>query len=128
MVILLMIRLNTPVINSKINDAHCRLILPSFTQINQVLSLIQNSYIICYALSKETVHKPNKTNKNKIYSPWDPPFSGDRYTYTSVIGFCIVPMKKAPIPTEMSKGQSDNTNNATKKVRLRWFQCRAFNG
>ena len=25
------------------------------------------------------------------------------------------PMTKAPIPTEMSKGQSDNTNNATKK-------------
>ena len=24
-------------------------------------------------------------------------------------------MTKAPIPTEMSKGQSDNTNNATKK-------------
>ena len=28
------------------------------------------------------------------------------------------PMTKAPIPTEMSKGQSDNTNNATNKVRL----------
>ena len=26
------------------------------------------------------------------------------------------PMTKAPIPTEMSKGQSDNTNNATKKL------------
>ena len=25
------------------------------------------------------------------------------------------PMKKAPTPTEMSKEQSDNTNNATKK-------------
>ena len=25
------------------------------------------------------------------------------------------PMTKVPIPTEMSKGQSDNTNNATKK-------------
>ena len=25
------------------------------------------------------------------------------------------PMTKAPIPTEMSKGQSNNTNNATKK-------------
>ena len=25
------------------------------------------------------------------------------------------PMKKDPTPTEMSKGQSDNTNNATKK-------------
>ena len=25
------------------------------------------------------------------------------------------PMTKAPIPTEMSKGQSSNTNNATKK-------------
>ena len=25
------------------------------------------------------------------------------------------PMTKAPIPTEMSKGQSDNINNATKK-------------
>ena len=29
------------------------------------------------------------------------------------IGFS--PMTKAPTPTEMSKGQSDNTNNATKK-------------
>ena len=32
------------------------------------------------------------------------------------------PMTKAPTPTEMSKGQSDNTNNATKssiKKRLR---------
>ena len=32
------------------------------------------------------------------------------------------PMAKAPLPTEMSKGQSDNTNNATKssiKQRLR---------
>ena len=28
------------------------------------------------------------------------------------------PMTKAPIPTEMSKGQSDNTNNATKKFDL----------
>ena len=27
-------------------------------------------------------------------------------------------MTKAPTPTEMSKGQSDNTNNATKKDRL----------
>ena len=27
-------------------------------------------------------------------------------------------MTKAPSPTEMSKGQSDNTDNATKKVRL----------
>ena len=25
------------------------------------------------------------------------------------------PMTKTPIPAEMSKGQSDNTNNATKK-------------
>ena len=25
-------------------------------------------------------------------------------------------MTKAPTPTEMSKGQSDNTNNATKKI------------
>ena len=25
----------------------------------------------------------------------------------------LSPMAKAPIPTEMSKGQSDNTNNAT---------------
>ena len=27
----------------------------------------------------------------------------------------LSPMTKAPAPTEMSKGQSDNTNNATKK-------------
>ena len=27
----------------------------------------------------------------------------------------LSPMTKAPTPTEMSKGQSDNTNNATKK-------------
>ena len=27
----------------------------------------------------------------------------------------LSPMAKAPTPTEMSKGQSDNTNNATKK-------------
>ena len=27
----------------------------------------------------------------------------------------LSPMIKAPTPTEMSKGQSDNTNNATKK-------------
>ena len=27
-------------------------------------------------------------------------------------------MTKAPIQTDISKGQSDNTNNATKKVRL----------
>ena len=26
-----------------------------------------------------------------------------------------IPMTKAPTPTEMSKGQSDNINNATKK-------------
>ena len=34
----------------------------------------------------------------------------------------LSPMTKAPTPTEMSKGQSDNTNNATKssiKQRLR---------
>ena len=28
------------------------------------------------------------------------------------------PIIKAPTPTEMSKGQSDNSNNATKTVRL----------
>ena len=28
---------------------------------------------------------------------------------------CASHMTKAPTPTEMSKGQSDNTNNATKK-------------
>ena len=28
----------------------------------------------------------------------------------------LSPMTKAPTPTEMSKGQSDNTNNATKKT------------
>ena len=27
----------------------------------------------------------------------------------------LSPMTKAPTPTEMSKGQSENTNNATKK-------------
>ena len=27
----------------------------------------------------------------------------------------LSPMTKAPTPAEMSKGQSDNTNNATKK-------------
>ena len=27
----------------------------------------------------------------------------------------LSPMTNAPTPTEMSKGQSDNTNNATKK-------------
>ena len=27
----------------------------------------------------------------------------------------LSPMTKAPTPTEMSKGQSDKTNNATKK-------------
>ena len=27
----------------------------------------------------------------------------------------LSPMTKAPTPTEISKGQSDNTNNATKK-------------
>ena len=27
----------------------------------------------------------------------------------------LSPMTKAPTPTEMSKGQGDNTNNATKK-------------
>ena len=41
----------------------------------------------------------------------------------------LSPMTKAPTPTEMSKGQSDNTNNATKKFdytavadRLRTFE------
>ena len=29
---------------------------------------------------------------------------------------CLSPMTKAPTPTEMSKGQIDNTNNATKKL------------
>ena len=28
----------------------------------------------------------------------------------------LSPMTKAPTPTEMSKGQNDNTNNATKKL------------
>ena len=28
-------------------------------------------------------------------------------------------MTKAPTPTEMSKGQSDNTNNATKKSSIK---------
>ena len=32
----------------------------------------------------------------------------------------LSPVTKAPTPTEMSKGQSDNTNNATKK-----FECTA---
>ena len=30
-------------------------------------------------------------------------------------------MTKAPTPTEMSKGQSDNTNNATKKFEVKYF-------
>ena len=30
----------------------------------------------------------------------------------------LSPMTKAPTTTEMSKGQSDNTNNATKKFDL----------
>ena len=30
----------------------------------------------------------------------------------------LSPMTKAPTPAEMSKGQSDNTNNVTKKARL----------
>ena len=39
---------------SKISDAHCWLILPIFTQINQVLSLIQSSYIkFFYAMSNK---------------------------------------------------------------------------
>ena len=29
----------------------------------------------------------------------------------------LSPMTKAPTPTEMSKRQSDNTNNATKKLQ-----------
>ena len=32
----------------------------------------------------------------------------------------LSPMTKAPTPTEMSKGQSDNTNNATKKIKQRF--------
>ena len=46
---------------------------------------------------------------------------------------CLSSMTKAPTPTEMSKGKSDNTNNATKKFdytavadRLRavsWSNC-----
>ena len=42
-------------------------------------------------------------------------------------------MTKAPTPTEMSKGQSDNTNNATKKFdytavsdQLRTVSCRNY--
>ena len=42
-------------------------------------------------------------------------------------------MTKAPIPTEMAKGQSDNTNNATKKFdytavadRLWTVSCTVF--
>ena len=33
----------------------------------------------------------------------------------------LSPMTKAPKPTEMSKGQSDNTNNATKKFENKVF-------
>ena len=41
---------------------------------------------------------------------------------SSITTNIIIPQAKAPTPTEMSKGQSDNTNNATKssiKQRLR---------
>ena len=34
-------------------------------------------------------------------------------------------MTKAPTPTEMSKGQSDNTNSATKKQQLRTYLGRS---
>ena len=45
----------------------------------------------------------------------------DLWKYMYEIGYekkeeiWLSPMTKAPTPTEMSKGQSDNTNNATKK-------------
>ena len=35
-------------------------------------------------------------------------------------------MTKAPTPTEMSKGQSDNTNNATKKFDLTAIHIHLF--
>ena len=34
----------------------------------------------------------------------------------------LSPMTKAPTPTEMSKGQSDNTNNATKKFEMKMLE------
>ena len=37
--------------------------------------------IKCYALSNKKCSQTAKTNQNKIYSPWDPPFSDDRYIY-----------------------------------------------
>ena len=51
------------------------------------------------------------------------------FEHPSVLLFCLEkreeiwlsPMTKAPTPTEMSKGQSDNTNNATKKFHTSIF-------
>ena len=37
------------------------------------------------------------------------------YFYEKKEEIWLSPMTKAPTPTEMSKGQSDNINNATKK-------------
>ena len=74
---------------SKISDAHCRLILPFLTQINQVLSLIQSSDIKFYALSNEHMQRPRKRIKTKFT------LLGIRHfmmtvIYTTVIGFYTV--------------------------------------
>ena len=59
--------------------------------------IIIAALLIIYISTEEPEWRKRFGNKNKKEEIW------------------LSPMTKAPTPTEMSKGQSDNTNNATKK-------------
>ena len=65
-----------------------------------------------------TVPKPfsNQLLQLQEESPWGNRQVADRLQEKKE-EIWLSPMTKAPTPTEMSKGQSDNTNNATKKLK-----------
>ena len=88
---------------------------------------------------KEKKTKPTQADLTEDLQIFDAAFDDNSYFTLIVYIICVCqrfylwkdirkkeeiwlsPITKAPTPTEMSKGQSDNTNNATKKVRLHFI-------
>ena len=63
-------------------------------------------------MSHLTQYEHNKNRKRSDSVLWQKPLNQQKEKKEEI---WLSPMTKAPTPTEMSKGQGDNTNNATKK-------------
>ena len=66
-----------------------------------------------------TIQRHNMEQAQHIMTWWQQSITTQRHnmeqSQEKKEEICLSPMTKAPTPTEMSKGQSDNTNNATKQ-------------